>query len=449
MYAATLGLDAFATSDYGGDEPHYLLAAKSLVKDGNLDLTGQYAAREYAGFYPLELEPQGVETMGRLHEPLGAGFPVLIAPAYALAGATGVELFLAAVAALAGVLAYVLARRVTPDPWALGAALAAGLSPPLVAYGSAVYPELAAAAVLAAAALLALRLEERTSHRAAIGCFALLALVPWLGVKFVPAAAVIGVAAARWLLRRNRRLLALGGAEILGVSAVLWVSVNQRLYGGATPYAAEAGGPTATGSISAGDVADRAYRLVALAIDRDYGLLRWAPVFALTAAVGAWLLLRARRERLEAALPGHHAAQLAAALCLSVLAAHYLVAVFAAPTLSGFWFPTRHLVAALPFAVPLMAWALRRVPRAGLALALVGLVASVWLYVDVRLGDGGLAAGRPRAPWGPVEAVFPRFAPDAVLPFVLAAGLAVAAGVFALLEWRRWRRAALGPRTGA
>ena len=42
------------------------------------------------------------------------------------------------------VLAYRLALRVVPDPWALGAAAAVGLSPPLLAYSSAVYPEPAA-----------------------------------------------------------------------------------------------------------------------------------------------------------------------------------------------------------------------------------------------------------------------------------------------------------------
>ena len=31
VYAATLGLDAFGDSDYGGDEPHYLLAAESIT----------------------------------------------------------------------------------------------------------------------------------------------------------------------------------------------------------------------------------------------------------------------------------------------------------------------------------------------------------------------------------------------------------------------------------
>ena len=39
------------------------------------------------------------------------------------------ELFLAALAALAIVLAYRLALRVVPDPWSIGAALAVGLNP--------------------------------------------------------------------------------------------------------------------------------------------------------------------------------------------------------------------------------------------------------------------------------------------------------------------------------
>jgi len=49
-YAATLGLHAFDDSQYGGDEPHYLLAAKSIVDDGDVDLNDQYAARDYREF---------------------------------------------------------------------------------------------------------------------------------------------------------------------------------------------------------------------------------------------------------------------------------------------------------------------------------------------------------------------------------------------------------------
>ena len=38
-YAATLGIDASAAGDYAGDEPRYLLAAESIVADGDVDLT--------------------------------------------------------------------------------------------------------------------------------------------------------------------------------------------------------------------------------------------------------------------------------------------------------------------------------------------------------------------------------------------------------------------------
>ena len=153
VYASTLGLDAFGKADYAGDEPHYLLAAQSIAADRSLDVEDDYRARTYERFYPYALERQGRETEGRLHEPNGVGFPLLIAPAYAIGGEAGVELLLAALAALALALAYRLALRVAPDPWALGATLAVGLSAPLLAYGSAVYPGPAAAALLAGAAL--------------------------------------------------------------------------------------------------------------------------------------------------------------------------------------------------------------------------------------------------------------------------------------------------------
>jgi len=291
LYAATIGLDAFAGSNYGGDEPHYLLAAESIVADRDLDLANQYDARAYAGFYPYELDEHGRERDGRLYEIHGVGFALLIAPAYAIAGAVGVELLLAALAALAVALAYRLAVRVVPDPWALGAALAAGISTPFLAYGTAVYPELTAAAALAGAALLALRLDESVSRRAAFGCFALLGLVPWLGTKFVPVAIVIGLYAARSIFRARRRTLATGSIELALFSVAFFIAINEQLYGGPTPYAAELAGETATDASFPGGYLERSYRLIALLIDRDYGLLRWAPVFALLLA-GLWLLYR-------------------------------------------------------------------------------------------------------------------------------------------------------------
>jgi hypothetical protein len=433
VYAATLGLDAFAGSDYGGDEPHYLLAAESITNDGDVDLLDDYADRSYAEFYPHELRPHGRQTDGRLNEPHGVGFPLLIAPAYALGGAKAVELFLAAVAALAMALAYRLALRVAPDPWAFGAALAIGLSPPLLAYGTAVYPELSAAAVLAGAALLAVRLDTRVSWWDASLCFLLLGALPWLGTKFAVPGVVIGVFAARSIWRARRRTLAVGAVELSLFSVGLFVAINEAIYGGPTPYAADAAGESATGAAFPGGYLERAYRLVALFLDRSYGLLRWAPVFALAFA-GLWWLWRSRRDRLARAVPGVREIELTAGLCAAVLGAQLLVAAFLAPTMFGFWFPPRHLMAALPIAVPLVAWGLRHLPRTGTALALLTVAASAWLYADVRWGDGSLVADRPDAPFGPLTDLLPLFTPDGGWPFWLAGGLGIAAAAFVLRE---------------
>src|SRR5918996_1122298 len=433
-YAATLGLDAFGDSDYGGDEPHYLLAAEALMEDGDVDVRDEYAGRAYRDFYPYELERHGEETEGRLNEPHGIGFPLFILPAYAVGGPHGVELFLAAVAALAGALAYRLALRVVPDPWAIGAAFAAGLSPPFLAYSTAVYPELTAGAALAGAALLALRLDHRPSRRDGFGCFALLGILPWIGTKFVPAGLVIGYLAARALWRVRRRTLAIGSVELSLFSVALYIGLNEALYGGPTPYAADLGEETATDASFPGGYLERASRLVALFIDREYGLLRWAPVFLLAFA-GLWLFWRSRRDRLARAVPAIREIELTARLCSAALGVQLLVAAFLAPTMFGFWFPARHLLAGLPLAVPLVAWGLRFAPRLGAALAVLTLAGSVWLYVDVRAG-GGPVTDRPDPPFGPLVEIFPLFEPDGGWAYWLAAAVAAAVAPLLLREGR-------------
>jgi hypothetical protein len=437
-YAATLGLSAFGASDYGGDEPHYLLAAESIVEDGNVDVLDEYADRAYTDFYPYRLRRHGHTTEGRLNEPHGVGFPLFIAPAYALGGATGVELFLAAIAALAMALAYRLALRVAPDPWALGAALAVGLSPPFLAYGSAVYPELAAGAALAGAALLALRLRERVTRPDAFVCFALLGALPWLGTKFVAAGVVIGAVAVRALWQGQRRTLAVGAVELSLFSVALYVAFNEALYGGPTPYAADVSGESATDTSSPGGYLERIYRLVALFIDREYGLLRWAPVFVL-AFVGFWWLWHSHRERLAQAVPGVREIELSAALCAAALGAQLVVAAFVAPTMFGFWFPPRHLLAGLPLAVPLVAMGLRHMPRLGSVLAVITVAGSAWLYADVRWGDGSFVTARPDAPFGPLTDLLPLFEPGGGWPFWLAGAVGVAVLLLVLREARAAR----------
>lgn len=442
IYASTLGLDAFRDSNYGDDEPHYLLAAESLVADGDLDVLDDVAEWNYEDIiYPYPVDSSGDPSGGSLNQPYGAGLPALIAPAQALGGPVAVELFIAALTALAVALAYLIALRVTPDPWAAGAALAIGLSPQFIAYGASVYAGLPAATALTGAVLLALRLDERPTPAAAFGCAALLATLPWLGLKFVPAGVLVAVFALRTLRRHGRRLLALGATELVTLSTIAYVVVSRSLYEGTVAYATGFEGGGAAGG-SAADYLERSYRLAGLLIDREFGLLRWSPMFAL-ALIGGWLIYRTRGSGLAHALPAHRRAQTTGALCGVVLAAQLVVATFLAPNALGLWFPGRHLLAALPLAIPLAAWGLRRLPRLGIALGALGIAASIWIYIAVRFGDAALAAGRPDAPWGPLDVVFPRYG-SSPLPYVVTL-LALAAIVALLARDRRAARRLSGP----
>ena len=91
VYAATLSIPARTGLDYAGAEPHHLLAAESIVSDRDVDLTDEYADRAYASWYPRELRTDGQVVGGRLVEPHGVGFALLIAPAYAIGGARAVQ----------------------------------------------------------------------------------------------------------------------------------------------------------------------------------------------------------------------------------------------------------------------------------------------------------------------------------------------------------------------
>ena len=149
-------------------------------------------------------------------------------------------------------------------------------------------------------------------------------------------------------------------------SGILYVAINEAIYGGLTPYTADSAGETAT--------------------DASF------PAATPTAPTGSWRSSSTASTACSAGRPssrssswesGGSGASIAtslsraladvarssspAGLCALVLAVQLLVAGFLAPTMFGFWFPPRHLLAALPLAVPLVALGLgtrrRRVRR--------------------------------------------------------------------------------------
>jgi hypothetical protein len=385
---------------------------------------------------------------GRLMEPHGVGYAVSIAPAYAIGGARAVQWQMLALLALAFVLAAALARRMVPEPWATAGAALVGLSPPALAASTTVTPGVPAAVLLAAAALCALAVRERPRLRYVFGGALLLAGLPWLGWTFVAPGVVIAWALVTWTLRERRRLAALAAGEALAASLVFYATINDRFYGGLTPRAA---GLTALPELPFGYV-ERLPRLAGLWLDREAGLLRWAPLLALVFFAG-WLLYRSRRDQLARVAIARREAEACAGLLLGVAGAQLLVvALFSTGNLRGGAFAGLPLVAALPALAALTAWGLRHIPRPLAAvLALFTLGASTYLVLAERGGSlHGWIEVDTRAPWGPPVVLFPDFTGAALWPAILCTLLAAGAAV---LWWRErqaageWRRAAAASRT--
>ncbi|MDQ3770172.1 MAG: hypothetical protein M3370_11950, partial [Actinomycetota bacterium] len=302
----------------------------------------------------------------------------------------------------------------------------------------AVLPEMAAGALLAGAALLALRVREEPVLRFALPAAVLLSLAPWLSIRFAPGALVLAFALVRWLLRRARRFQAFFAGEMMLFSAVLYVTINQAVYGGPVSQAAATPGTGAFGEDFPLGYLERSYRIVALWVDRDYGVLRWAPVAGL-AFWGLWLLYRSRRERLALAVGERIQVEVAALLCALACAAQVAMAVFLSPTMFGFWFPGRHLVAAFPLAVPLVAWGLRHARRVGGVLVVLTLGASAWLIAELRLEGTGWIDHASDAPLGPLTALLPDFGTATVGGIVAMVLAGVAAAGLVGREWWRTR----------
>ncbi|HET6954310.1 MAG TPA: hypothetical protein VFI47_28355 [Acidimicrobiales bacterium] len=372
---AVLALPARATwgARTTADEPQYLLSALSLGEDGDLTIGDELAARRYAPFHEVLLPPQTqVLPDGREVSPHDPLLPALLAAPMGLGGWAAAK---GTLAVLGGVLSALLVwtahrRFAVPLGVAAVTVLAFGVTPPLTAYATQVYPELpAAVAVTVAIATLAGR--RRPADLA--GFAGATVALPWLGVKYVPVAGAL-VAVAVWLLvgeRRRRAAAALVAG--LAVAGLAYLVVHRIVYGGWTVYAA--GDHFSGGELTVmGDRPDRlgrSRRLTGLLLDRGFGLAAWMPGYLL--AVPALAVVVRRRP------PGW-------SLLLAPLAAGWATATWVALTMHGWWWPGRQVVVAAPCLVLAVAW------WAGRARAVRPLVAAagawgaamwVWLVVEV------------------------------------------------------------------
>ena len=353
-----IGVRATNGAHVAVDEPQYLLSATSLWEDLDLDISDELREARWRDYHDAPLPRQTkVLADGREVSPHDPLLPLVLAAPMGLAGWVGAKVAMAVLAgALAAAMLWVAVRRlVVPLPRAALAVACFSLAAPLTVYGTQIYPELPAALAVTAGVGAALGASRRSAVVAGLAVVAL----PWLSVKYAPVAAVLA-ALALWRTPRHRVAL----VTWFVVSGVAFAVGHLLLYGGLTPYAAgdhfTGGEVTVAGTDP--DWLGRGRRLLALLVDRDYGLVAWQP---------AWLL----------AVPAVGAAVRRRSPLVLVLLAGWLTATFVALTMHGFWWPGRQVVVVLPIAVLLIAqWAPPRLLAAGVV---VGSALWWWLV----LGD--------------------------------------------------------------
>ena len=300
-----------------GDEPHYLLAARSLVTDGDLDLAADYDEERYVPYWLGPLSPHtkpGVDPTTR-YSTHGVGYPTLLAPAVAVGLVVG-EARAVAVARVFqilmyggfAILLYILIADLADRRAARLGVLAAMPLGPLLFAPLAVFPETAGMTV-ACATFLLLRRPDSPGRVVAGGL--LVAVLPWIAIKllFVSAAlALIPIVRGSDQLSRVR-LVALIATPV-AVSAGCHFALTWNLYGTLSPAAIcvgadpSVGRHTARGTDWLGYLADlpgAARTWLGYWFDQKDSLLAVAPHYLVGAAAIPWLMRRRRFDLLALA----------------------------------------------------------------------------------------------------------------------------------------------------
>jgi hypothetical protein len=368
-----------------GDEPHYLTIATSLVSDGDLDVLDEYRDKEYFPYYPFHLgDARDMEDMHAIYGRSGAiyskhsvGLPLLLAPAMRLGGYGVATLLMIALTAALSAQTWLLAREVAEDAatsgrrrqsvWLVTLAWAAvALTPPLLLYAPLFYPEVAGALLTVGGARGLVGFLRGGGARSLLVVGLCCGLLPWFHLRYAPIALVVGALTLWSVLVRSLR----GGgrstdALVLTVPPAIagggLFALNWSLFGGVPPV-------DEYGAISLARVVVGAPGLF---FDRQFGLLPYAPVYALVplGVVALWRRLP-RGQTLALLLPFVTYAGFIA--CFS-----YWYGAFSPPA--------RMLVPVLPLLVAPLVAAMQRWPAVrwvGGALLLVTLAISK-LLVDV------------------------------------------------------------------
>ena len=352
-----------------GDEPHYLLYARSILVDGDIDMARDYNEGAYRSFYPPDLPPHSKPSFdpATRYSMHSIGLAALLVPWFAIAKEMSVEGFTMVVRASMvlwlGAFAVVLFELLR-DLGGLSAArrgtAVAVLTGPLLFMAPHLFPEVPALTISAGAYLI---LRRRPGPGGAFAAGLLIALLPWLGVKYLAMAAALAVVGLIFLSRGKQAASAQGsgpsrGIVVVGfvlplvVTSLAHVGFTWSLYRSWSPLVIYFGSAGAPGreflfrtALQEGELLAYLFNVggigrtaIGLFLDQKEGLLLFAPQYLLAIAGLAWLWKRRRTEALA---------------LVAIFAAHWgLYSV--SQELGGWSTPARPLVAVLwTLAIPM------------------------------------------------------------------------------------------------
>jgi hypothetical protein len=270
----------------GGDEPHYLVVAQSLWRDGDLKIENNHTRGDYREYFVRDaLKPDFLRrgVNGEIYSIHPVGMPVLMAPVYALGGYWAVVAALILSAAAAAALVWRFVAQATSAPGAATFAWAAiALTAPFLYNTFTVYPEILAALAVVVAYTRAAGGDEwprGTVRWAIVG--ACCGALPWLSTKYAPMSAVL-VAIALTRARVARAVVVAVLAPYL-VFLAAWLYFFYAIWGIPLPMAPY-------GDLVQTSPRNLIFGAPGLLFDQEYGVLAYAPVYvlAITGLVAMW-----------------------------------------------------------------------------------------------------------------------------------------------------------------
>jgi hypothetical protein len=279
-----------------GDEPHYVIIAESVARDGDFELRNNYALEERDPTHVGGVAPH-VLAIGHRWLPLhGPGLGILIVPGLGAAGVLGARLTTCAVAALLPAALFLWLQGLLGRRDAAWLTLAAALSIPYIFGAVHLYPDPVAAALTAPLLLL---FDWPGAGRRRTGAWAafwlICGLLPLLMVKFLAPALLLALfALVRGLRIRassDERRAVLRTAPLFLLGPLILAGYHRAVFGGVL-------GPRGLNELTAGS-SQVCMVFLGLHLDQAQGIFLQQPL--LIAGIPALGVMAVRRPGLSAA----------------------------------------------------------------------------------------------------------------------------------------------------